>query len=191
MSKLRLTRTFPPNSNRNPLIFLVCLIHGQTTENAQFCCCLVAKSCLTLLWLHGLQSPGCPVHGIFQARTFMHAQSLQLCQTLCEPVECSLPGSSVHEIFQATILEWISMPSSRGPSWPRDWTRLSMSPTLADGFFTTSATWEDPAYDGMSQNVEAKWECLTFNSYPKLSSLLIHVEAGNRCSLLLVRLCTH
>ena len=118
-------------------------------------------------------------------------KSLQLCQTLCEPVDCSLPGSSVHEIFQATILEWISTPSSRGPSWPRDWTRVSMSPTLADGFFTTSATWEDPAYDGMSQNVEAKWECLTFNSYPKLSALLIHVEAGNRCSLLLVRLCTH
>ena len=39
---------------------------------------------------------------------FMHANSLQLCPTLCNPMDCSLPGSSVHGILQARILEWLS-----------------------------------------------------------------------------------
>ena len=34
------------------------------------------------------------------------AKSLQLCPTLCDPMDCSLPGSSIHGIFQATVLEW-------------------------------------------------------------------------------------
>ena len=38
-----------------------------------------------------------------------------------QPMNCSPPGSSVDEIFQARILTWLAMPSSRGPSWPRDW----------------------------------------------------------------------
>ena len=46
----------------------------------------------------------------------------QLCLTLCNPMDGSPPGSSVHEIFQAGILEWVAMPSSRGSSWPRDQT---------------------------------------------------------------------
>ena len=41
------------------------------------------------------------------------AKSLQLCPTLCNPVDCSLPGSSVHGILHARILEWVAMPSSR------------------------------------------------------------------------------
>ena len=44
---------------------------------------------------------------------------------LCNPMDCSLPGSSVHGIFQATILEWVSMLSSRGSSQPKDGTRVS------------------------------------------------------------------
>ena len=42
-----------------------------------------------------------------------HAQS---CPTLCDPMDCSLPGSSVHGILQARILEWVATPSSRGSS---------------------------------------------------------------------------
>ena len=38
----------------------------------------------------------------------------QSCSTLCDPMDCSLPGSSVHEILQARILEWVVRPSSRG-----------------------------------------------------------------------------
>ena len=44
----------------------------------------------------------------------------QSCQTLCDPMDCSLPASSVHGILQAKILEWVAMPFSRGSSSPRD-----------------------------------------------------------------------
>ena len=44
----------------------------------------------------------------------------QSCPTLCNPMDCSQPGSSVHGIFQARILEWVPMPSFRGSSQPRD-----------------------------------------------------------------------
>ena len=62
----------------------------------------------------------------------------QSCLTLCDPMDCSPPGSSVRGIFQARILEWVAMPFSRGSSQPRDLPRSLMSPVLADGFFTTS-----------------------------------------------------
>ena len=48
------------------------------------------------------------------------AKLLQLCSTLCDPMDCSPPGSSVHGILQARMLEWVAMPSSRGSSQPRD-----------------------------------------------------------------------
>ena len=44
---------------------------------------------------------------------------------LCIPMDCSPSGFSVHGILQATILEWVAMPPSRGPSWPRDGIRIS------------------------------------------------------------------
>ena len=43
---------------------------------------------------------------------------------LCNPMNCKPPGSSVHGILQARILEWVAMPSSRGSSWPRDRTHI-------------------------------------------------------------------
>ena len=55
----------------------------------------------------------------------MHAQSLQLCLTLCDPMDCSPPDSSVHGILQTRILEWVAVPSSRGSSQPRHRTRIS------------------------------------------------------------------
>ena len=42
--------------------------------------------------------------------------------TLCDPMDCSPPGSSVHGTLQGRILEWAAMPSSQGSSWPRNWT---------------------------------------------------------------------
>ena len=47
---------------------------------------------------------------------YMPAQTLQSCPVLCNPMDCTPPGSSIHGILQAGILEWIAMPSSRGPS---------------------------------------------------------------------------
>ena len=50
----------------------------------------------------------------------MRAKSLQSCPTLCNPMDGSLSVSSIHGIFQARILKWVAMPSSRGSSQPRD-----------------------------------------------------------------------
>ena len=55
----------------------------------------------------------------------MHAKSFQWCPTLCEPMDCSPPDSSVHGILQARILEWVAVPSSRGFSQPSDGTCVS------------------------------------------------------------------
>ena len=53
------------------------------------------------------------------------AKSLQSCPTLFDPVDSNPPGSSVHEILQARILEWAAMPSSKESSWPQDQTHVS------------------------------------------------------------------
>ena len=50
----------------------------------------------------------------------------QSCPTLCDPMDCSLSGSSVHGIFQARVLEWIAISFSRGSSRPRNQTRVSL-----------------------------------------------------------------
>ena len=57
----------------------------------------------------------------------------QLCPTLCDHMDCSPPGSSVHGILQARVLEWVAISFSRGSSWPRDRTQVSC---IAGGFFT-------------------------------------------------------
>ena len=63
----------------------------------------------------------------------------QSCPTLCNPMGCSQPSSTVHEILQARVLEWVAIPFSRGSSWPRDWTWVSL---IWGKFFTIWATRE-------------------------------------------------
>ena len=58
---------------------------------------------------------------------------LQTCPTLCDPMDCNPPGSSVHGILQARILEWVAIPFSRGSSRPGDRTWVSC---IAGRFFT-------------------------------------------------------
>ena len=63
---------------------------------------------------------------------------VQSCLTLCDPMDYSPPGSSVHGLFQARILEWVaSRGSSRGSSRPRDRTCVSCVCVSCGGFFTT------------------------------------------------------
>ena len=69
----------------------------------------------------------------------VRAKSHRSCPTLCDPIDRSPPGSSVHGILQARMLEWVAMPSSRGSSQPRDETQVSC---IAGGFFTIWATRE-------------------------------------------------
>ena len=67
----------------------------------------------------------------------------QSCPALCDPVDCSPPGSSVHGILQARILESVAVSSSRGSSWPRDRTWVSC---IAGGFFTSAGMPFPPHY---------------------------------------------
>ena len=68
----------------------------------------------------------------------------QLCLTFCDPVDCSQPGSSIHGILQARILEWVAISFSRGSSQPRDWTRVSC---IAGRQFNLWVTREAPTYN--------------------------------------------
>ena len=68
--------------------------------------------------------------------------SLQSYPTLCDLMDCSPPGSSVHRILQARILEWIAMPSSRVSSQPKDGTRFSYISCIGRRVLYHSAAWE-------------------------------------------------
>ena len=76
----------------------------------------------------------------------------QSCLTLCHPMDCSLPGSSVHGILQARILEWVAFPISRGSSRPKDRTQVFC---VTGRFFTMRATKEA---DVIPNNKKSHWE---------------------------------
>ena len=77
------------------------------------------------------------IHSKLQKYMHLLCAQSQSCLTLCNPLDCSPPGSSVHGIFQAGILEWVAIPFSRGSSQPRDRTRVSC---IAGRFFTIWTT---------------------------------------------------
>ena len=65
-----------------------------------------------------------------------------LCPAVCDPMDWGLPGFSVHGIFQARILEWVAMSSSRGSSQPRDRTRVSHVSCIGRWILYPCVTWE-------------------------------------------------
>ena len=67
---------------------------------------------------------------------FLLFQSLSRVQLFYDPMDCSPPGSSVHEISQARILEWVAMSFFRESSRPRDWTCISHVSCIIGGFFS-------------------------------------------------------
>ena len=75
----------------------------------------------------------------------------QSCPTFCDPIDCSLPGSSVHGILQARVLEWVAIPFSRGSSWPRDRTWVSW---ITGRFF---AIWATREYWAQYKEVSRIW----------------------------------
>ena len=76
--------------------------------------------------------PGKTLRSIKEERK-KESEVAQSCPALCDPMDCSLPGSSVHGIFQAIVLEWIAISFSRGSSQSRDQTLVSH---IADRCFT-------------------------------------------------------
>ena len=95
----------------------VCLCHcpSPPTQNIYI---LNPHSQCFRMWLH-LE--------VGSLKRCVRAKSLHSCPTLCDPMDCSLPGSSVHGIFQARLLEWVAVSFSRGSSWPRDRTQVSLT----------------------------------------------------------------
>ena len=77
--------------------------------------------------------------GSFRERFEVKVLVAQSCRTLYDPMDCSLPGFSVHGILQVRILEWVAIPFSRGSSPNRDRTQVSH---IAGRFFTVRATRE-------------------------------------------------
>ena len=75
------------------------------------------------------------------------AKSFQSCPTLCDAMDCSPPGSSVHGIFQAGILEWVACPPPGDHPDPGIKPMSHMSPALISRSVTTRATWEAPVDD--------------------------------------------
>ena len=73
---------------------------------------------------------------------YMRAMLLQSRLTLCDPLDCYLPDSSVHGILQARILEWVAVCSSMGSFWPRNRTHISSVSCIAGRFFIHWATRE-------------------------------------------------
>ena len=93
---------------------------------------------------HSWDSPGkntgVGCHFLIQCmKVKSESEVAQSCLTLSDPMDCSLPGSSNHGIFQARVPEWVAIPFSRGSSWPRDRTLVSC---IAGRGFTLWATRE-------------------------------------------------
>ena len=93
----------------------------------------------------------------------------RLCLTLCNPMDCSPPGSSVHVIFQARMLECSAISSSRGSSWPRDQTLVSC---IAGRFFTIWATRVALTY---------MWSLKELNSEVESIMVVLEAEGKMRC----------
>ena len=72
--------------------------------------------------------------------------------TLYNPTDCSLSGSSVRGISQATIMEWVAISSSRGSSWSKDEIHISCVSPIAGDFFTAEPSGEALDYSGWSKN---------------------------------------
>ena len=72
-----------------------------------------------------------------QNSSISHSEVTQSCPTLCDPMDCSLTGSCIYGIFQARVLEWVAISSSRGSSWPRHGTQVFH---IAGRHFTIWAT---------------------------------------------------
>ena len=79
----------------------------------------------------------------------------QSCPILWDPMDCNSSGSSVHSILQGSILEWVSIPFSRGSSWPRDQTWVSCTTSR---FFTIWVTRDRSILLGVLFGQEVPWE---------------------------------
>ena len=118
-----------------------CIVHG--TLQARILECVIVVQGIVPTQGSNLSLPHCRqivYHLSHQGKGRKKwSEVAQLCLTLCDPMDCSLPGSPVHGIFQARVLERVAISFSRRSSWPRDGTRVSR---IAGRRFTIWATRE-------------------------------------------------
>ena len=103
----------------------------------------------------------------------------QSCLTLCDPMDCSLSGSSIHGIFQARVLEWIGISFSRGSSRPRNQTPVSR---IAGRCFTIWATREAHGKITVSTTVQS----FSLNKWPSYCSKALNSRIWGKKMLILV-----
>ena len=99
------------------------------------------------------------MRGVFMHVTCMQTSAMS---DSLRPMDCSPPGSSVHEILQAIILEWVAMLFSRGSPWPGIELTSPESLALAGRFFTTRDTWEDlrwEVFKGQNKFSSVQFNC--------------------------------
>ena len=120
---------------------LVCNLLLTKSEHESNLCwranvqCVYASLCMhALLWLHACM---CVFHICWKCMCVSVCLVTQLYPTVCDPMDCRPPSSSVHEILQAKILEWVAISFSRGSSWPRVQIQISY---ITGRFFTMWAT---------------------------------------------------
>ena len=82
--------------------------------------CIHKAKSWNLVWVVLIYSPNKSIES--------ESEVAQMCPTLCDPMDCSLPGSSLNRILQARVLEWVAISFSRGSCQPRDQTRVSRIP---------------------------------------------------------------
>ena len=115
----------------------------QSSEDPGHCGLVVfASHCLTLHRIWHVPTTGvCRDYTQLSSFSFLYLKVkvlvTQLCPTLCDPMDYSLPGSSVHGILQTTTVEWVAIPFSRESSWPRDQAQVSC---IAGSFFAVWAS---------------------------------------------------
>ena len=114
------------------------LVSGMLTSRVILACNLpVAR----ITWKEGMSFISLYWYSVTRIQVVLSelwcAQLLQLCLTLCSPIDCRPPACSIHGVFQARILEWDAMPSARASSWPRDQTCISCVSCISGRFFTT------------------------------------------------------
>ena len=102
-----------------------------------------------------------------QPTVCMRTQSLQSWLTLGNPMDYSPPGPSIHAILQARILGWVSVPSSRGSSQPRNQTRVSCNSCIAGGSFTA-----EPPGKPLTNSATCQWRVTSKGVHSKLENNL-------------------
>ena len=115
-------------------------------------------------------------------RLEVKSEVTQSCPTLCDPMDCSPPGPSIHGIFQATVLEWVAISFSRGSSQPRNRTQISRT---AGRHFTVLATREALELNYLFRNSEVlgafQWLLGEKSLYADCTNLKEYEDYGYYC----------